>query len=143
MQESATTSPSITLVLRTEEGVNLFYVVELEDKNETYQIYTSENYMSALIAARKVFSKIKTQSSDFGVMLESPQGKGISYTLGSFEVGDFEDSSVFYDELVNDFESAKLSNKSSNEIFRSLINKNKLNEYQEQRLLKKIKELSI
>ena len=101
--------------------------------------YEGENYMSALIVARKVFSKIKTRTSDFGVMLESPQGKGISYNLGIFEVADFEDSSVFYTDLVHDYESEKLHGKSNNEIFRSLVNKNKLNEYQEQRLLKKIK----
>lgn len=136
----------ISLVLRTEEEHNLLYVVEIEDDDKTYRCYASENYDQALLVARKVFSKLKTkqqQIGDFAVMIESPQGRGISYDVNHFTCDpSFDDAEDFYEDLVNEFEYEQAIRRvDNNTLFREIVGKNKLNEYQEQRFLQYLKEL--
>lgn len=136
---------STTLSLRSsDQGVNLIYIVEIEDNGTMYHCFESENYFQALAVAAKVFSKLKTKQNiigSFGVLIEASQGRGVSYDINTFTFDAFfENSNEFYKELINEFEHSKLYRKSNNTIFRKIVNKHKLNEYQEHRFLQYLKD---
>lgn len=136
-----------TLVLRSDwRAENIRYIVEIEDKKTIHHCFMSENYNQALLVARKIFEKLddrKNDLGDFAIMVEHPQGKGISYDINAFpHSSSFDDTEAFYSDLANEFEHQKLvSNLDNNTLFRQFVNKNKLNEYQELRFLKLLKEL--
>lgn len=136
-------SPSTTLILRsTEEEKNLTYLVEIEEGKTTHTCYSTENYLQALIAAREVFSRLKEKNTNLGVLLEAQHNRGASYAVNSFSFeSDFQDTDSFYEDLCNEFETEKLKLDSPNEIFRKLVNREKLNEYQERRFLTRIKRM--
>lgn len=133
-----------TLCLRSEEDINLLYVVEVEEGDQVYRCFSTENYYQALVVAKRVFNKLKTRQNigDFGVLIEAPQGRGVTYDINAFSYEpDFNDSSKFYEELVNDLEYQLADeNKNINLLFREAVNRHRLNEYQEQKLLQKLKE---
>jgi hypothetical protein len=136
---------STVLSLRSsDQGVNLLYIVEIDEGGTIHHCFESENYFQALAVAAKVFSKLKTKQDiigAFGVSIEASQGRGISYDVNTFTFDAFfENSDEFYKELVNEFEYNKLYHKSNNSIFRKIVNKNKLNEYQEHRFLQYLKD---
>jgi hypothetical protein len=144
MQASSLDEIGASLILRSEEGVNLCYVVEIEEKGKTHKGLTSENYVEALVFAQRIFDKMRSfqdQIGNIAVMIEDHHGRGISYSVNEFTHNpSFVDTDDFYNDLVNEFESAKIKkNQSNNVLFRSLIEKYKLNEYQEQKFLKFIK----
>lgn len=144
MQASSLDEIRTSLILRSEEGVNLCYVVEIEEEGKIHKGLTSENYVEALVFARRIFDKLisfKDKVGNIAVMIEDHHGRGISYNVNEFiHNPNFVDTNDFYADIVNEFESAKIKTlESNNVIFRSLIEKYKLNEYQEQQLLKFIK----
>jgi hypothetical protein len=134
-------SPSTTLVLRsTEEEKNLTYVVEIEEGKAQHVCYTSENYLQSLIAAREIFGRLRSTGTDVGVLIEAQHNRGASYAVNDFNFeSDFQDTDSFYKDLSNEFETEKSKEDLSNEIFRKLVNREKLNEYQERRFLAQIK----
>jgi hypothetical protein len=136
---------STILSLRSsDQGINLLYIVEIDDNGIVHHCFESENYFQALAVAAKVFSKLKTKQNvigSFGVSIEASQGRGISYDVNTFTFDAFfENSDEFYQELINEFEYEKLYRKSNNVIFRKIVNKHKLNEYQEHRFLQRLKD---
>jgi hypothetical protein len=144
MQASSLDEIGASLILRSEEGVNLCYVVEIEEKGKTHKGLTSENYVEALVFAQRIFDKMMSFQDKIGniaVMIEDHHGRGISYNVNEFiHNPNFVDTNDFYDDLVNEFESTKIKTQQTNNVlFRNLIEKYKLNEYQEQKLLKFIK----
>lgn len=147
MQAFEMATPSLTLILRsTDKDVNLLYLVEIEAKEEIRLIASSENYIEALMIAKKVFNKLKEAEKlvgDFAVMIEAEYGRGVSYEINDFQFHpSFEDSDRFYQELCNEFEAMKLiDSKDLNKNFRIIVNKEKLNEYQELRFLNYLKKL--
>ena len=133
-----------TLYLRSEPRENLLYIVEVEDDGDLHRYYESENYHQALLVAKRIFHKLKINTTeDFGVLIESQYGLGACYDINTFSFdASFSDSDDFYKDLCNDFEFRKLSSKQSkNVLFREMINERKLNEYQEQRFLQYLKRL--
>ena len=133
------------LVLRTIEGVNLLYSVEFESNGTTDILYQSENYFQALTVAKKVFDKLKTKGiHGLDVIIDSEYGRGCAYDHDQFSFDcTFRDNESFYVELCNDIEQLKFEKRiSNNEAFRKIVNREKLNEYQEQKLLKWIKKLN-
>jgi hypothetical protein len=126
-----------SLILRSEGSEHISYVVEIEHKKEIHPCFNSENYLQSLIIAKKLFHRLKTKSSsDFAVMIESEHGRGAIYEINEFGFdAAFMDKESFYEELCNEFEHSKLTLQDNNTLFRKMVNKNKLNEYQEQRFL--------
>ena len=126
-----------------ENGDNLIYLVDVDTRGTTYSCFSSENYVQALLVAKKVFNKlkIKQEVGDFAVMIESQQGRGMCFDINNFSFdSSFQDTAGFYKDLVSEFEHIKFIKKASNNIsFREVVNNNKLNEYQEQRLLTQLK----
>lgn len=136
-----------SLTLRSEERENLLYIVEIEENKKVHHCFSSENYFQALLVAKRIFSKLKTKQSEIGnfeVIVESQQGRGITYDVNefSFDPG-FVDSADFYSELCNEFETRRFKSKTDNNtLFRKIVQEQKLNEYQEQQFLVWIKKLS-
>lgn len=135
--------PSLTLVLRTEESVNLLYVVELEGTT-TRQFYAGENFNQARFVAAKLFDLLKTNNQEFVVYSEEENGSGVRYLLSSdlLEFPLNEEDESYYMAICEEFESKKLASAQDiNGLFRGLVGHYKLNEYQEHRLLQKLKQL--
>lgn len=137
----------VTLMLYSkDEGDNLIYNVEIEEKNnEKFFFFSSENYFQALVVAKRVFDKLSKwddQFKDIGVMIEAHQGRGVSFDINNFTFdNDFDDQESFYKDLVSEYESVRVNDViNNNQVFRNLVRQHKLNEYQEQRLLNYIKE---
>lgn len=132
--------PSLTLQLRSEPKINLIYHVEIIQGKESTCIFSSENYFQAAVVAKKIFNDLMLKFSHLGdieVIVESLYGRGVSYEINNFNIDfGFQDSESFYQDLVSEFEILLLQDSTkSNIIFRDLVDKHKLNEYQEQRLL--------
>lgn len=137
--------PNITLQLRSEPSINLTYYVEIIENNETFQLFSSENYFQALLIAKTIFNDLRTKrtTGDIEVIIESLHGRGACYEINDFSFdASFEDTDNFYEELVSEFEMARLQQPDINIIFRKIVEKHKLNEYQEQRLLVRIRKIS-
>lgn len=133
-----------TLILRSiEEADNLCYLVEFESESYIKTFYKGENYNQALLIASHVNSWLRQHlDTYFDLIIEQPQGQGVIYlhsALDSFpEVSD--DMADFYSQLCDEFETKKLGKMHDlNLLFRDLVNKNKLNQYQEHRFLKELK----
>ncbi len=136
-----------TLVLRSiEEADNLCYLVEFESEGYAKTFYKGENYKQALLIASHVDSWLRQHlDTYFDLMIEQPQGQGIVYLHSALD--DFpevtDDMSGFYEQLCDEFEAKKFSQiHDLNTLFRSLVNKHKLNQYQEHIFLKELKRRS-
>jgi hypothetical protein len=136
-------TPTTTLTLRSiEDGKNLTYVVEIEEGKYLHSCYSSENYLQALIAAREIFDRLRALSVDLGILIEAQYNRGASYAVNDFSFeSQFEDADDFYSELCAEFELENISS-TANTAFRKIVDREKLNEYQEQRLLASIKKLN-
>ena len=68
-----------------------------------------------------------SSSVNFGVLLESHQGRGIAYDINEFNANPaFDDTEDFYRDLVNEFESKQaVDGLDNNTLFRKMVNKNK------------------
>lgn len=143
INEFASDTPILTLVLRTEEDRNLFYVVELEGSSIN-TFYRGENFNQAIYVANNIFKWLKENEQKFAIYKEERNGTGASYFLSS-DLRSFPCESIsdedFLTTVCEEFESKKIENAQDiNGWFRSLVNKYKLNEYQEFIFLKQLKE---
>lgn len=139
--------PNITLQLRSEPSINLTYHVEIVEDKQTIKLFSSENYFQALLIAKRIFNDLRSKYNQIGdveVIIESLHGRGACYEINDFSFdASFEDTDNFYQELVSEFEIARLQNENNlNVVFRKLIDKHKLNEYQEQRFLTFIRKIN-
>lgn len=118
--------------------------MELEDKDNIQIFYRGENYKQASFVARTIFNWLKINtSSEFDVFIENEMAQGVIYA-SALELEEFPGSATdiedFYLTICDEFSSLKLANvRDINGLFRRLVNKYKLNEYQERNFLKKLK----
>ena len=139
---TASESPILTLVLRTEEDRNLHYIVELEGSTIN-TFYRGENFNQATYIANNIFKWLKENQQKFAIYKEERNGTGASYFLStdltSFPCDSTSDED-FLSEICEEFESEKIQNAQDiNKWFRNLVNKYKLNEYQEHTFLQQLK----
>ena len=137
---------SVTLHLKcVDDAENLTYVVEIVSKDGTFKCYNSENYNQALFVAKEVFSRLTKKQEgqligDIETIIEAEHGTGAAYDVNNFcPPSCSDDKESFYRNMFEEIETLKIKKCSLNEAFRKLVNKYKLNEYQEHRFLTYIK----
>lgn len=142
MNNAAQCASEKTLVLRSyEEGENLCYVVEFEMPSSLKIFYKGENHNQAMFVAEKIYDWLRDNTDEkFTMLIEAPNSKGISYLDSSDAFPAYEINEEFYEDLCDEFSTAKLHHiHDLNALFRSIVNRFKLNQYQEHKFLKCLK----
>jgi hypothetical protein len=129
---------------------NLHYLVEIKSQDGDFICCETEDYQEALFVAKEVYKRLEEKQKqemirDIETIIEAEYGSGIAYDINKFSPpSDFCQSYYreFYRDLWEEIECLKLSKKvNSNEGFREVVSKHKLNEKQEYILLQYIKNI--